>query len=105
MTLFGWICLVAVFFFTAVISVVTGGTSLITVPVMMQFGIEPHVAVATNMLALIFSSLGGTLPFLKSPSSQAPDSSASHLLNAPATGCQKIRLSRSAHWLSSCAGP
>src|ERR1700722_2576008 len=66
MTTLGWICLAAVFFCTAVISVVTGGTSLITVPVMMHFGIEPHVAVATNMLALIFLSLGGTLPFLKS---------------------------------------
>ena len=43
-----------------------GRTSLITVPVMLQFGIEPHVAVATNMLALIFLSLGGTLPLLKS---------------------------------------
>jgi uncharacterized membrane protein YfcA len=59
------ICLVSVFFLTAVISVVTGGTSLITVPVLMQFGIDPHVSVATNMLALIFLSLGGTLPFLK----------------------------------------
>ena len=57
--------LVVVFLFTAVISVVTGGTSLITVPVMMQCGMDPHVAVATNMLALIFLSLGGTLPFLK----------------------------------------
>ena len=65
MTTFGWTCLIAVFFLTAVISVVTGGTSLITVPVMMQFGIEPHAAVATNMLALIFLSLGGTLRFLK----------------------------------------
>jgi uncharacterized membrane protein YfcA len=54
-----------VFFFTAVISVVTGGTSLVTVPVMLQCGIDPHVAVATNMFALIFLSLGGTLPFLK----------------------------------------
>ena len=54
------------FFLTAVISVVTGGTSLITVPVMMQCGIEPHVAVATNMLALVFLSLGGTAPFIKS---------------------------------------
>jgi uncharacterized protein len=62
---FGWICLGTVFFFTAGISVVTGGTSLITVPVMMQLGIDPHVAVATNMLALIFLSLGGTVPFLK----------------------------------------
>ena len=57
--------LVVVFFFTAVISVVTGGTSLITVPVMMQCGMDPHVAVATNMLALVFLSLGGTVPFIK----------------------------------------
>ena len=57
--------LVVAFFFTAVISVVTGGTSLITVPVMMQCGMNPHVAVATNMLALIFLSLGGTVPFIK----------------------------------------
>jgi len=62
----GLFLLAVVFFLTAVISVVTGGTSLITVPVMMQFGIDPHVSVATNMLALIFLSLGGTLPFLKS---------------------------------------
>lgn len=58
--------LMIVFFLTAVISVVTGGTSLITVPVMMQCGVEPHVAVATNMLALVFLSLGGTVPFVKS---------------------------------------
>jgi uncharacterized protein len=42
---------------------VTGSTSLITVPTMIAVGIEPHVAVATNMLALIFLSLGGSLPF------------------------------------------
>lgn len=48
MTILGWTCLIAVFFLTAVISVVTGGTSLITVPVLMQFGIEPHVAVSAN---------------------------------------------------------
>ena len=41
------------------------GTSLITVPVMMQCGMDPHVAVATNMLALVFLSLGGTVPFIK----------------------------------------
>jgi uncharacterized membrane protein YfcA len=59
------VCLLGVFLFTAFISVVTGGRSLITVPVMMQLGIEPHVAVATNMLSLIFLSFGGTVPFLK----------------------------------------
>ena len=65
MTAHALISLIAVFAFTAFISVVTGGTSLITVPVMMQLGIEPHVAVATNMLTLVFLSLGGTVPFLK----------------------------------------
>ena len=58
--------LMVAFFLTAVISVVTGGTSLVTVPVMMHCGVEPHVAVATNMLALVFLSLGG-----RSPSSRA----------------------------------
>jgi uncharacterized membrane protein YfcA len=66
MTTFGWLGLAAVFFFTAVISVVTGGTSLITLPVILQLDIDPRIAVATNMFALIFLSLGGTLPFLKS---------------------------------------
>jgi uncharacterized protein len=56
--------LVTVFFFTSVISVVTGSTALITVPVMIALGIEAHVAVATNMLALTFMSMGGSLPFL-----------------------------------------
>jgi uncharacterized protein len=56
--------LIAVFFFTSVISVVTGSTSLFTVPVMIALGIEAHVAVATNMLALTFMSVGGSLPFI-----------------------------------------
>jgi uncharacterized membrane protein YfcA len=56
--------LIAVFFFTSVISVVTGSTSLITVPIMIALGIEAHVAVATNMLALTFMSVGGSLPFI-----------------------------------------
>jgi uncharacterized membrane protein YfcA len=56
--------LIGVFFFTCVISVVTGSTSLITVPVMIALGIEAHVAVATNMLALTLMSVGGSLPFV-----------------------------------------
>lgn len=55
--------LVAIFFVTSSISVVTGSTSVITVPVMIQLGVAPHTAVATNMFALTFMSLGGTLPF------------------------------------------
>jgi uncharacterized membrane protein YfcA len=53
-----------VFFLTSLISVATGSTSLITVPVMVALGIEAHVAVATNMLALTFMSVGGSLPFM-----------------------------------------
>jgi hypothetical protein len=56
--------LIVVFFLTSVVSVVTGSTSLITVPVMIALGIEAHVAVATNMLALTFMSVGGSLPFM-----------------------------------------
>lgn len=55
--------LIAVFFFTSTISVITGSTSLITVPVMISLGIEAHVAIATNMLALTFMSVGGSSPF------------------------------------------
>ncbi len=56
--------LIAIFFITSVLSVITGSTSLITVPVMLQFSIEPRTALATNMLALTFMSVGGTLPFI-----------------------------------------
>ena len=59
--------LVVIFFLTSAISVVTGSTSLITVPAMFQFHIEPRTALATNMFALTFMSIGGTLPFLRSP--------------------------------------
>ena len=64
MTILQLFILVTIFFLTSIISVVTGSTSLITVPAMFQFGIEPRTALATNMLALTFMSVGGTLPFL-----------------------------------------
>ena len=59
--------LMGIFFLTSAISVVTGSTSLITVPAMLQFHIEPRMALATNMFALTFMSVGGALPFLRSP--------------------------------------
>ena len=64
MPLASFIALTCLFFLTSVISVVTGSTSLITVPVLIAFGIEAHTAVATNMLALTLMSVGGTLPFV-----------------------------------------
>ncbi len=64
MTTNALVILIILFFVTSVIGVVTGSNSLVTVPVMFQFGIEPKTAVATNMFGLLFLSIGGTLPFL-----------------------------------------
>lgn len=58
------VVLVLLFFLTSVVGVVTGSNSLITVPAMFLFGIDPRVAVATNMFGLTFMAVGGTLPFL-----------------------------------------
>jgi uncharacterized membrane protein YfcA len=44
---------------------VTGSNSLITVPVMFQFGIDEKLAVATNMFGLTFMSIGGVIPFIR----------------------------------------
>lgn len=59
------IVLVIVFFLTSLIGVVTGSNSLIAVPVMFQLGIDPKVAVATNMFGLVFLSVGGAIPFVR----------------------------------------
>ena len=65
MTVSALIILIIFFFVTSVIGVVTGSNSLITVPVMFQFGIDEKVAVATNMFGLMFMSVGGTIPFVQ----------------------------------------
>lgn len=65
MTLYAITVLVAVFFLTSMVGVVTGSNSLIAVPVMFQLGIEPRVAVATNMFGLVFMAAGGTIPFVR----------------------------------------
>jgi|ERR1035437_4450475 uncharacterized membrane protein YfcA len=57
--------LIVVFFLTSVVGVVTGSNSLIAVPAMFQAGIDPKVAVATNMFGLVFMAIGGTIPFLR----------------------------------------
>ena len=64
------ILLVVLFLITSVIGVVTGSNSLITVPVMFQFGIDEKVAVATNMFGLVFMSVGATIPFIRQGSIQ-----------------------------------
>ncbi|HMS11115.1 MAG TPA: sulfite exporter TauE/SafE family protein, partial [Pyrinomonadaceae bacterium] len=60
------VALIALFFVTSAVGVVTGSNSLITVPVMFQFGIDEKVAVATNMFGLTFMAIGATIPFLRS---------------------------------------
>lgn len=57
--------LALLFFATSVVGVVTGSNSLVTVPVMFQFGIDEKVAVATNMFGLTFMAIGGTIPFIR----------------------------------------
>jgi uncharacterized protein len=57
--------LIALFFVTTVVGVVTGSNSLITVPVMFQFGIDEKRAIATNMFGLTFMAIGATIPFLR----------------------------------------
>jgi hypothetical protein len=75
------IILILVFFATSVISVVTGSTSLITIPVMISLGIDPRVAIATNMLALTLMSIGGFTPFVEAGyQPQSPD--CFHCLNS-----------------------
>jgi len=61
------LALIAIFFATSSVSVITGSTSIITVPAMFQFGINSLTAVATNMFALTLMSFGATLPFLAPP--------------------------------------
>jgi len=45
-------------FLGSIFGVVTASASLITVPVMIALGIEPHVAIATNMLPVTLARYG-----------------------------------------------
>src|SRR3954463_16789837 len=65
MTFFQEVILIILFFITSFIGVVTGSNSLITVPTMFQLGIDPKVAIATNMFGLTFMSIGASIPFLR----------------------------------------
>ncbi len=64
----GLFTLIILFLITSSVGVVTGSNSLITVPVMFQFGIDEKVAVATNMFGLTFMAIGATIPFVRSGS-------------------------------------
>lgn len=57
------VCFIA--FAVAGISVVVGGTSLMTVPLLISLGMTSKNAIATNMFALIFLSMSGAIGFRK----------------------------------------
>lgn len=59
------VLIVLVYFVATAVGVVTGGNSLITVPVLFQAGIDPKVAIATNMFGLLFMSIGASIPFFR----------------------------------------
>ena len=61
LSLWALVVLAGVFFLTSAVSMVTGSTSLITVPALFQAGVEPQMAIATNMAALTLMSLGAFL--------------------------------------------
>jgi uncharacterized protein len=65
MTFSALILLIILVFITSAVGVVTGSNSLIIVPAMFQFGIDPKVAVATNMFGLTFMAVGASIPFLR----------------------------------------
>src|SRR5688500_9599460 len=59
------IIMIVVFFLTSIDGGVSDSNSLFVVPVMFHAGIDPRIAVATNMFGLLFMAIGGTIPFVR----------------------------------------
>jgi uncharacterized membrane protein YfcA len=57
------VALTLVYFVVSVISVVTGGGSLVQVPALIAFGMAPRTAVATNMFAVTWMTAAATARF------------------------------------------
>src|SRR4249920_2002394 len=51
---------------TGAIGAITGGNSLINVPLMITVGMSPRQAVATNMFAVTFMTISATARFARS---------------------------------------
>lgn len=65
MTALELIAIVAIAFAASGLGAVAGGTSLFTVPALILFGVEPHVAVATNIAGLTALSAAASLRFAR----------------------------------------
>jgi uncharacterized protein len=59
------VALTLVYFAVSVVSVVTGGGSLVQVPALIAFGMEPRMAVATNMFAVTWMAASATARFAR----------------------------------------
>ena len=57
--------LVAVMVATGALGAITGGNSLINVPLMITVGMTPRQAVATNMFAVTFMTISATARFAR----------------------------------------
>src|SRR6185369_12681945 len=55
----------AIVFVTSIVGVITGGNSLVNVPVMIMLGLSPRTAVATNMFAVTFMTASATARFAR----------------------------------------
>ncbi len=58
----------------SIVSASVGGTALVMIPLLVAFGLEPRVAIASNKLAIIFLSTAATLRFRTSVSLPAAPS-------------------------------
>jgi uncharacterized membrane protein YfcA len=59
------VAIVGVYFAVSVISVATGGGSLVQVPALIALGVAPRVAVATNMFAVTWMTLSAMVRFAR----------------------------------------
>ncbi len=65
MTTGTYAALVLVYFVVSVVSVVTGGGSLVQVPALIALGMMPRAAVATNMFAVTWMTVSATARFAR----------------------------------------
>ncbi|MDP8257960.1 MAG: sulfite exporter TauE/SafE family protein [Candidatus Aadella gelida] len=54
-----------IYYFAGMISVSVGGTSLVTIPLLIFLGMDTKTAIATNMFTLVFMSMSGVIGFRK----------------------------------------
>jgi uncharacterized membrane protein YfcA len=59
------LAIAAVYFIVSIISVATGGGSLVQVPALIALGVAPRVAVATNMFAVTWMTLSAMVRFAR----------------------------------------